>query len=167
MKAYMKDTSSVISGSKSQGVGGVWWVREGGTCVVCVVYIGVVVVECMILFCMDGMYVLYVVSVCVWHLCVECGVCMVCVVYKWWMCLSVCSRCGICVGILLYMPCVYAPPMMYVCMPPMYGVCVLYVLPWCGVGVWQTGGECVIYMCGVCGVCGVCMSYLYGLSWCV
>ena len=96
-------------------------------CVWCM--FGVVVVECVILFCTNGMYALYGLCVCVLHWCGECGVCLVWVVYRRWMCLSVCSRCGICVGILLYMPCVYAPPMMYVCMPPMYGVCVLYVLP--------------------------------------
>ena len=41
--------------------------------------LGVVVIECMILFCMDGMYVVYVVCFCVLHLCGECDVRVWCV----------------------------------------------------------------------------------------
>lgn len=48
---------------------------------ICGVY-GVVV----ILFCIDGTYVVYVVCVCLWHLCGERGVCMVC----WWFIPGVC-----------------------------------------------------------------------------
>ena len=52
-----------------------------GICVVCVVFVVYVgsSCDCMILFCMDGMYVVYLVCFCVLHLCGECDVRVWCV----------------------------------------------------------------------------------------
>ena len=59
----------------------------------CVWYtFGVVAVECMILFSMDDMKVVYVVFVCVWHLCGKHGVWMVCQ----WFIGCVCIFCVLC-----------------------------------------------------------------------
>ena len=51
----------------------------------------VIVVECMFLFCIYGMYVVYVICVCVWHLCGEHGVCMVCQWFIGGVCVFLCA----------------------------------------------------------------------------
>ena len=125
---------------------------------ICGVY-GVVV----ILFCIDGTYVVYVVCVCLWHLCGERGVCMVC----WWfipgVCVFLCALSVvnvlwlyyICHACKLHVQCVFVCGVFMACF--LSGACAVL---WCGIRV-ELVWWCVVCMVFVCHTCigshGVCV----------